>query len=160
MGQDQLFKTILKGLLQDFLELFFPEAAARLDFENLRFVDKEVFANVPEGEVRQADIVAQLETRDGEPELVLVHVEVQAEPKGDFPRRMFEYYALLRLQYGLPVFPIALYLHRDPAPRWLSTGRPFSGRTSCCSATTASRWHGFPRRSMLERARWEQHFRP
>ncbi|MGH9388009.1 MAG: Rpn family recombination-promoting nuclease/putative transposase [Vicinamibacteria bacterium] len=117
MGQDQLFKTILEGLLQDFLELFFPEAAARLDFETLRFVDKEVFANVPEGKVREADVVARLETRDGQPELVLVHVEVQAEPKSDFPRRMFEYYALLRLHYGLAVFPIALYLSRGPRPR-------------------------------------------
>jgi len=117
MGHDQLFKTILEGLLRDFLELFFPEAAARLDFETLRFVGKEFFANVPEGEVREADVVARLETRDGKPELVLVHVEVQAEPKSDFPRRMFEYYALLRLQYGLPVFPIALYLRRGPRSR-------------------------------------------
>jgi predicted transposase YdaD len=114
MGQDQLFKTILEGMLRDFLELFFPEAAARLDFETLRFVGKEVFANVPDGEVRQADVVARLETRDGEPEIVLVHVEVQAEPKSDFPRRMFQYYALLRLHYGLPVFPIALYLRSGP----------------------------------------------
>jgi predicted transposase YdaD len=64
--------------------------------------------------VREADVVARIETRDGEPELVLVHVEVQAEPKSDFPRRMFDYYALLRLHYGLPVFPIALYLRRGP----------------------------------------------
>jgi hypothetical protein len=114
LGYDQLFKTILEALLQDFLELFFPEAAARLDFQSLRFVDKEVFANVPEGEVRQADIVARLETRDGEPELVLVHIEVQWEPKSDFPRRMFQYYSVLRLHYGIPVFPIALYLRGGP----------------------------------------------
>ncbi len=114
MGYDQLFKTILESLLQDFLELFFPEAAAQLDFETLRFIGKEVFANVPSGEVRQADVVARLETRDGEPEIVLVHVEVQTESKSDFPRRMFEYYALLRLHYRLPVFPIALYLRGGP----------------------------------------------
>jgi predicted transposase YdaD len=114
LGYDQLFKTILEALLRDFLELFFPEAAARFDFQTLRLVDKEVFANVPEGEVRQADVVARLETRDGEPELVLVHVEVQSEPKSDFPRRMFEYYSVLRLHYGVPVFPIALYLRGGP----------------------------------------------
>ncbi len=114
MGHDQLFKTILEGLLRDFLELFFPEAAARLDFETLRFLGKEVFANVPAGEVREADVVARLETRDGESELVVVHVEVQLEPKSDFPRRMFEYYALLRLHYRLPVFPIVLYLRGGP----------------------------------------------
>jgi len=83
----------------------------------LRFIGKEVFANVPKGEVRQADVVARLETRDGEPELVLVHVEVQTAPKSDFPRRMFEYYSLLRLHYGLPVFPVALYLRQGPRSR-------------------------------------------
>jgi predicted transposase YdaD len=117
VGHDQLFKTILEGLLRDFLELFFPEAAARLDFDTLRFLGKEVFANVPEGEVREADIVARLETRDGEPELILVHVEVQAEHRGDFARRMFEYYAVLRLHYHLPVFPIVLYLRGGPHSR-------------------------------------------
>jgi predicted transposase/invertase (TIGR01784 family) len=114
MGHDQLFKAVLESLLQGFLELFFPEVAARLDFETLRFVDKEVFANVPEGEKREADVVARLETRDGEPEIVLVHVEVQARPETDFARRMFEYYAVLRIHYGLPVLPIVLYLRRGP----------------------------------------------
>jgi predicted transposase/invertase (TIGR01784 family) len=110
MGQDQLFKTILEGLLQSFLELFFPEVAERLDFETMRFLDKEVFANVPEGKVREADVIARLETRDGEPEIVLVHVEVQARPDPEFPQRMFEYYAVLRIHYRLPVLPIVLYL--------------------------------------------------
>jgi len=117
VGQDQLFKTILEGLLQDFLELFFPEAAARLDFATLRFVDKEIFANVPAGEVREADVVARLETREGDPEIVVVHVEIQAEHKSDFPRRMFEYYSILRLHYGLPVFPVVLYLRRGPSSK-------------------------------------------
>jgi hypothetical protein len=117
LGYDQLLKAILERLLQDFLELFFPEVAARLDFRTLQFVDKEVIANVPDGTVREADIVAKLETREGGPELVLVHVEVQTEPESDFPRRMFEYYSVLRLHYGIPVLPIALYLRGGPHSR-------------------------------------------
>jgi predicted transposase/invertase (TIGR01784 family) len=114
MGQDQLFKTILERLLQSFLELFLPEVAERLDFGTLRLLDKEVFANVPDGKVREADVVARLETRDGEPEIVLVHVEVQGRPDAEFPRRMFEYYAVLRIHYRLPVLPIVLYLRGGP----------------------------------------------
>jgi predicted transposase YdaD len=117
LGYDQLFKTILEKLLRDFLELFFPEAAARLDFQTLRFVDKEVFANVPEGTVREADVIAKLQTREGKPELVLVHIEVQTEPESDFPRRMFEYYSVLRLHYGIPVFPVVVYLRHGPSSR-------------------------------------------
>jgi hypothetical protein len=117
VGQDQLFKTILEAMLRDFLELFFPDEAARLDFDTLRFLGKEVFANVPEGEVREADVVARLETLDGQPELVLVHVEVQAEHRSEFARRIFEYYAVLRLHYRVPVFPIVLYLRGGPLSR-------------------------------------------
>ena len=40
MGHDQLFKEFLREFFQDFLELFYPETAARLDFETLRFLDK------------------------------------------------------------------------------------------------------------------------
>ena len=47
--------------------------------------------------------------------IVLVHVEVQARSETEFPRRMFEYYALLRLHHRLPVFPIVLYLRGGPA---------------------------------------------
>ncbi len=118
MGNDQLFKTILERLLQDFLELFFPEVAARLDFGSLSFVGKEVFANVPEGEVREADIVARLATKDGEPKLVLVHVEVEAEHRGDFARRMFQYYAVLRIHHRLRVLPIVLYLRGGPPSKF------------------------------------------
>jgi predicted transposase/invertase (TIGR01784 family) len=114
MGHDQLFKAVLETLLQGFLELFFPEVAARFDFETLQFADKEVFANVPEGVVREADVVARLATRNGEPEIVLVHVEVQASPESDFARRMFEYYALLRMHHHVPVFPVVLYLRGGP----------------------------------------------
>jgi hypothetical protein len=110
MGQDQLFKTVLERMFQSFLELFFPDVAARLDFETLRFLDKEVFANVPDGEVREADIVAQLDTHDGDPEILLVHMEVQGRTEPEFPRRMFDYYAVLRIHYRLPVLPIVLYL--------------------------------------------------
>ena len=46
---------------------------------------------------------------------MIVHVEVQAKPETEFARRMFEYYALLRLHHRLPVFPIVLYLRGGPA---------------------------------------------
>jgi hypothetical protein len=156
LGYDQLFKTILEKLLRDFLELFFPEAAARLDFQTLRFVDKEVFANVPEGTVREADVIAKLQTREGKPELVLVHIEVQTEPESDFPRRMFEYYSVCACTMGFPSFPSSSISAMDRAPESPSTGRASSSRSSCSFATTRWRWHGFRRRSMLRRARSER----
>ena len=36
MGHDQLFKEVLQAHLQAFLELFFRDVAALLDFDSLR----------------------------------------------------------------------------------------------------------------------------
>ncbi len=110
MGHDQLFKSILEAFLGDFLRLFFPAVAERLDLATLQALPREVFKNLPDGRVREVDFVARGQTRSGEPEAVLIHVEVQARPEKDFPRRMFEYAALLWLSYQAPVFPIVLYL--------------------------------------------------
>jgi len=110
MGHDQLFKAVLEKFFRDFLELFFPKVAKRLDFRTLVFLDKELFADLPQGPTREVDVVARLETQEGEPETVLVHIEVQSRPEKDFARRMFEYSVLLWLRHRAPIFPVVLYL--------------------------------------------------
>ena len=110
MGHDQVFKGILRRFFPDFLELFFPEFAARLDFESLEFPDKELFKGFPDGVPRRPDVVAQVRTWQGSPEIVVVHIEAQATTKPEFGRRMFEYYALLWLSFDAPVFPIVLFV--------------------------------------------------
>ena len=111
MRRDQLFKAVLKNCFQDFLTLFYPDVAERLDFETLKFLEKELFTDFPEGSRREADVVAEVKTHDGDPEILLVHVEVQFRAERDFARRMFRYYAALSLRYSLPIFPIVLYLY-------------------------------------------------
>jgi hypothetical protein len=110
MPHDQLFKELLRAFFHEFLALFFPRAAARLDFSRVTFLDKEVFTDFPEGNLREPDLVAQVYTLDGVSELVLLHIEVQAKREHGFSFRMFEYYALLRLRYRIPVFPAVIYL--------------------------------------------------
>ena len=112
MGHDQRFKELLHAFLQDFLKLFYPRVEKRLDFHNIEFLDSEVFTELRDGSRREADVVAKLRTRDGKPELVLIHVEVQLRTEPDVNERMFEYYSLLRARYKLPIFPIVVYLRR------------------------------------------------
>ncbi len=115
MGHDQLFKALLESFLREFMELFFPDVAERLDFQSQRLVDKELFTDFPEGRLREADVVVELQTREGNPEILLVHVEVQAGGETDFGKRMFGYYSMLRLRYQMPVFPVVLYLKGGPS---------------------------------------------
>ncbi len=110
MAHDQLFKELLRAFLPEFMALFFPDVALRLNWEQVTFPNVEVFTDVPEGSVRRADTIAIVPTFDGEPELVLIHVETQSVRLSEVYFRMFEYYMLLRLRYKLRVFPIVLYI--------------------------------------------------
>src|SRR5579871_3665036 len=92
MGHDQLFKQLLQAFFADFLQLFDAETAAALDLTTVTFRDAEVFTDVPQGERRTADLIAQVQTVQGTPELILVHVEIQREREPDFGRRMWHYY--------------------------------------------------------------------
>jgi predicted transposase/invertase (TIGR01784 family) len=110
MSIDHLIKELIKAFPGELLELFLPHIAARIDFKRIEFMDKEVFTDVVEGRRREPDIVAKVHTIEGQPELLLFHIEIQSRKQRKFPYRMFEYYALLRLRHKLPVYPIVVYL--------------------------------------------------
>jgi hypothetical protein len=109
-SHDRLFKEFLRRFLPQFLQLFFPEQAARLNFSTLRFMDKELVINFPKQALRISDLVAEVQTWQGETETILVHVEVEGRDKRTLPQRMSEYYVLLRVSYGKAVLPIAFVL--------------------------------------------------
>jgi hypothetical protein len=108
VGHDQLFKDLLRAFFGDFLALFLPNIAAGIDPESIRFLDPQTFTDVPQGQLRTADLAAELRTLGGDPEVVLVHTEVQSELEDVFSYRMWEYHALLRLRTSQPVISVAL----------------------------------------------------
>jgi hypothetical protein len=114
---DQRLKVLLKEFFEAFLYCFFPEWAARFEFVEIDWLDKEMFLAPPQGEKRQLDLVARLRPeapppRAGVSDLVaLVHVEIESRASTlAFRPRMFEYYIQLRRDTGLPVLPVALFL--------------------------------------------------
>jgi hypothetical protein len=110
MSHDQLFKELLHSFFREFLELFFSDVAARLNFDTVQWLEQEFFTDFPEGDARRADTLAQVETIDGDPELVLFHMEAERLRRTEFRFRMWEYYALIRGRTRQPVFPIVVYL--------------------------------------------------
>ena len=109
-SHDKLFKEFFKRFLPQTMHLFFPDLAQRLNFDTLDFDDKELTINIPKQLRRVADIVAHVETYEGEAEVIIIHVEVEARDKRSLPWRMFEYYAFLRLLEQKPVLPLAFVL--------------------------------------------------
>lgn len=110
MPHDQLWKDVLLSFFAEFMELFFPQAAERLDFNRITQVNKELFTDIPDGARREPDLLLEVYTNGGDLQIILVHIEVQAKRKLDVPYRMWEYFSLLRLRLKLPVFPVVVYL--------------------------------------------------
>jgi hypothetical protein len=113
---DQLFKTLLRRFFADFVRIVLPAPMSRrLRLDEPRFLDRELFTDLVEGEERRLDLVAQVETAEGEAELFVVHVEVEARARKTMGRRMWRYAMQLRLRHRKPIVPIVLYLRGGPA---------------------------------------------
>ena len=63
---------------------------------------------------READKLFEVQWRDGGQELVLVHVEVQAQGETDFAQRMYVYNTRIWQRYGRPAVSLALLVDEDP----------------------------------------------
>ena len=109
---DRIFKEFLERFLPDFIRIFFPTEAARLDFSTTNFLRQELVITLPGQVLRITDVVAEVKTLDGEPETIIVHLEVEANKPKPVPQRMFDYYALLRILRKTRVLPLALILKR------------------------------------------------
>lgn len=107
---DQHFKRLLQACFGDLLRIVVPEIARRLQLEGATFLQQEQFTDVPRGEHRRLDLVAQVTTLDGDPECILVHVEVEAKARRSMGRRLFRYAMQLYLRHGRPIVPLVLYL--------------------------------------------------
>ena len=110
---DRLFKELLTTFFREFVELFAPEVAARVEWPSLRLLDKEVWTDVTEGERHEADLVALADVR-GEASCFLIHVENQASRHAEFGQRMFHYFARLHERHRMPIYPIAVFSYDKP----------------------------------------------
>lgn len=110
IDHDQFFKHVVRAFFGDLLRIVVPRLAAELRADRPRFLESELFTNVPAGEHRRLDLVAEVQSLRGEPEVVLVHVEVEAQARSSMGRRLFEYAMQLWLEHRKPVVPIVLYL--------------------------------------------------
>lgn len=73
-------------------------------------MEQETFTDFPEGEPRRADNLVQVRTLEGEPEIVLLHIEVEKTRRTEFQYRMWEYYNLIRQRTRKRAFPVVVYL--------------------------------------------------
>jgi Domain of unknown function (DUF4351) len=112
-SHDQLFKEVLGEFFPEFIELFFPQLAADLDRDSIEFLPVELFTDLIAGDAFETDLIVKAKFR-GQESCFIIHVEHQGKFDKGFDWRMFNYFALLLRDYGLPVYPIVIFSHRSP----------------------------------------------
>jgi hypothetical protein len=128
---DSPWKDALQAFFPAFVELLFPDIHVDIDWSRgYVSLDKEFQQILRHAKVgkRLADKLFKVWLRDGAEYWLLIHVEIQAEPEDEFPRRMFDYNSAVRKLYNQEVISLAVLC--DDRPDW----RPSSfgyGRWGC-----------------------------
>ena len=125
---DSPWKDILEGHFPDFMALFFPAAAAEIDFSRgVEMLDKELAQVVQDAELgrRLADKLLKVWLRDGGEQWLLVHIEVQGQSESGFAERMFVYGYRIYDRYRRTVVSLAVLADETPhwRPRRFQVGR-------------------------------------
>ena len=108
---DSPWKEALERFIEPFFEFFFPAAHAGIAWQRpVRHLDSELRKVVRDAEQpnRRADHLVQVERQEGEPHLVLVHIEVQSQYDRDLDKRMFTTLYRVYDRFDLPVLGIAV----------------------------------------------------
>jgi hypothetical protein len=117
--QDSPWKLVLRQYFREAIEFFFPDIANEIDWEiSVEFLDKEFQQLTPDSEIgkRFADQLVKVCQKGGNSIILLIHVEVQAEPEDIFPERIFTY--LLRIFDYFHQPPISLAILCDSDKDW------------------------------------------
>ena len=92
---DSPWKEALDLFFEAFLDLFFPQAHADIDWNwPYKSLDKELQQIAPDSDAgrRYVDKLFEVRLKSGVEQWILVHVEVQMDDDGEFPVRMFVYH--------------------------------------------------------------------
>ncbi|MGB9783100.1 MAG: Rpn family recombination-promoting nuclease/putative transposase [Moorellaceae bacterium] len=108
VDHDAIFKELITNFFKEFMELFFPQAHALIDYSDLTFLTQEIITDITAGEKHYVDILARVKIK-GEEGYVLIHVEPQAYKEPDFARRMFIYFSRLYEKHQKKILPIAVF---------------------------------------------------
>ncbi len=119
MDYDGAWKEAIELYWEPFLRLCFPEIGQRIDWRTpVEFLDKELQEIVRDSDLGKPRVDKLIKVRrlDGAEEWVLLHVEVQAQPEEDLPRRVYQYHHRIGDRFGRRV--VTLVVLADEREGW------------------------------------------
>lgn len=112
---DTAWKIILKALLKDFMEFFWPEAHDDIDWQKpYELLEQELLAIVDADDngKRCVDKLFRVYLKNGQEQWLLLHIEVHLKDD-DFSERMFVYFYRIYDEYKKDVASIAVLADKD-----------------------------------------------
>lgn len=128
---DSPWKGTLQLFLQAFIEFFFADIAADIDWSRgYESLDKELEKIARRAKIGNllADKLFKVWLKDGSEHWLLVHIEIQSEYDKDFAERMFRYNIAAYQMYNRQVVSLAVLC--DDHPDWRPTTFGY-GRWGC-----------------------------
>ncbi|GIV05457.1 MAG: hypothetical protein KatS3mg016_1032 [Fimbriimonadales bacterium] len=120
-GFDEAWKYAIRTFFRECLQLLFPAVHDQVDWTRpVEFLDANLYRLAPavRGKRRQtADIVAKVSFHDGTERIVMIHIEIQAQPDPNFALRMFVYHYHIFDAYEYPEV-VSLAILADADPNW------------------------------------------
>ncbi len=117
---DSPWKEMLENYFPAFMVFFFPDAYRDIDWDRgYESLDKELQQIVRDAELgkRLADKLMKVWRLSGEEQMVLIHTEVEGDPKEGFGKRMYIYNYRLFDRYDRPVVSLAVLSDTRPNRR-------------------------------------------
>jgi len=114
---DEAWKVAVERFLKEFLCLCFRNVHDLIDWSvPPEFLDTELQDLGPEHAQggRTADKLVKVRRLDGREEWLFIHIEIQAQPEGQFSLRMWTYYYRIWDKYGQRVVSLAILADDDP----------------------------------------------
>jgi len=113
-NRDSGWKEIIEKYFPQFLEFYFPEIYADIDFTDYSFLDKELQSVTKGNEIgrRYADKLVSVNLKEGDEKWLLIHIEVQGEPEEGFEKRLFIYNYRIFDKYDRDVVSLAVLADR------------------------------------------------
>ncbi len=116
---DSPWKEAIVSCLPDFVAFHFPNVHRQIDWtQPVEFLEQELRSVSPEHEPQSSfvDKLVRVTRLDGQPEWVVIHLEIQCQQQAAFAERMFLYHARLYERHRQPIASLALLA--DDRPSW------------------------------------------
>lgn len=114
VSHDKIFSRTFQLFMKSLIELLYPDIAPTLDLDDVEFLSENLFADTRRDGHIVPDLVAKTATTDGEPRLVLLHVETERRFRDQIDERMEGYIMMLTAKYHCPVISAVVFLSGGP----------------------------------------------